>query len=1085
MRTFPGFLRRLLTFLLFVALFAGCSSKAKKGRHEESAKKYFDAGEYEKAKLEYINVLKLEPGNPAALGRMGLIWSLQGAPLRAIPYLQEYCRLSPGDISLRGHLLASWMAISNLKEAREEAMATLKLNPDNADALTTLAEIARSPEEIAGAREQIAKFPDQRSAAVHLASAFLSLWAKDRAGADIALTRSLAADPGSPKALLLSATLLLKDNDISGAEAKFKTAALAAPVRSFQRIRYAEYKSQQKTPEAQKEAVAFISKMLEEAPDYLPALTLSAQLALTEKRTEEGMAALEKVFAMDRENLPARLLQARGWLARGQTQKAAEELERMLSVYPGHLMVKFQLAQAYVQGGAPAKAGPHLKEIVKNSPGFVDAVLLLAELNLRSGEPEAAVTPVTQMLKQYPAHPLASYLLVEIYEALRRPEDALTVLADLIKASPKDPRPRFREAEVLRTAGRINDSRTVFEALLKMSPDSFAITVQLVELDMLEKKSESALKRIDEFIGRKPEVGGAYFVKGKVHASLKAWNEAERALLKSIELDEKNADAYRLLASVYAESGRLPEAVTRLETLLAKDPRDIRGLKQAAVIYEKQGQYEKAAASNDQLLAILPEPEPMILNNQAYLLIEHLGQPDKALELARRARALRPGTQVEAGAATKNEAAAIADTLGWILFRRREYKDALALIRETANVLKDNPEVQFHLGMTSYMMGDLVQARAAFKKVKDADFPGKEEALAKLALIGESDVAVSALPAAELEALLKKNPGDVFVQARLGEALEKEKNHAAAADAYEKALALNPNLIPVALRLARLYAGPLEKLDKALEVAKKARLLAPAHDPAVAGVLGEIEYKSGNFAAAYELLKESSRESKADAEILKSLGWAAYNTGNVAEARDAMEELLKLTAGTPEEQGIKSFLALTAADAGKGAPSLVTAADELLKKDPGNVPALMVKAAAEPRPEAAARYEDILKRLPDFAPAKKRLAALYIEDPAQWAKGYKLASSARETLPGDHVLIQTQAILSYHLKDYSNAIQLLQESGRTRPLDAKGLFYIGMARFELGDKAGSTEALTSALAAGLPEAMDTEARRVLAKAQGK
>jgi tetratricopeptide (TPR) repeat protein len=78
----------------------------------------------------------------------------------------------------------------------------------------------------------------------------------------------------------------------------------------------------------------------------------------------------------------------------------------------------------------------------------------------------------------------------------------------------------------------------------------------------------------------------------------------------------------------------------------------------------------------------------------------------------------------------------------------------------------------------------------------------------------------------------------------------------------------------------------------------------------------------------------------------------------------------------------KKFLALTALDEN---PKALTAAEgevqKELKSNPEYVPALMAQAALlAQRGEAKAAtetYSNILRRLPDFAPAQKRLAALY------------------------------------------------------------------------------------------------------------
>src|SRR5947207_12816552 len=66
---------------------AGCSAGAKKERILERADGYFKAGEYDKAKIEYLNLLRLDNQNITALQQLGLIWFEEGAPIRAIQYL--------------------------------------------------------------------------------------------------------------------------------------------------------------------------------------------------------------------------------------------------------------------------------------------------------------------------------------------------------------------------------------------------------------------------------------------------------------------------------------------------------------------------------------------------------------------------------------------------------------------------------------------------------------------------------------------------------------------------------------------------------------------------------------------------------------------------------------------------------------------------------------------------------------------------------------------------------------------------------------------------------------------------------------
>ena len=123
--------------------------------------------------------------------------------------------------------------------------------------------------------------------------------------------------------------------------------------------------------------------------------------------------------------------------------------------------------------------------------------------------------------------------------------------------------------------------------------------------------------------------------------------------------------------------------------------------------------FPKARDAYEKLLSINPNFVPA-LNNLAYLYTERLNDLDKAYELARKARDLQ------------GEDAAIGDTFGWVLYKRGDYQQALTILQESAEKAADNPEIQFHLGMTAYMMGQTDLAKVALKKAAERSqrFPG-------------------------------------------------------------------------------------------------------------------------------------------------------------------------------------------------------------------------------------------------------------------------------------------------------------------------------------------------------------------------
>src|SRR5207302_5526048 len=141
-----------------------CSRAAKEARLDQRADQYFKSGEYDKAKVEYMNVVRLDNQNVTSFQQLGFIWFEQGVPLRAIPFLLRVRELAPQNLAARTKLALGFMAIGEFADARKEAVSILKQDPGNSEATVILADASQSKEEIADAAEQVEKFPPKDAA---------------------------------------------------------------------------------------------------------------------------------------------------------------------------------------------------------------------------------------------------------------------------------------------------------------------------------------------------------------------------------------------------------------------------------------------------------------------------------------------------------------------------------------------------------------------------------------------------------------------------------------------------------------------------------------------------------------------------------------------------------------------------------------------------------------------------------------------------------------------------------------------------------------------------------------------------------
>jgi tetratricopeptide (TPR) repeat protein len=1064
---------RIVTISLAILLVTGCSKEGKKARLLGEADAYFKAGNYDKAKVAYLNVIQRDPQNALAFERIGAMWQDDAAPLRAAAFLKRASELDPKNIENRIRLARSYLAMGRSADAKAEVIKVLEQVPDNGDALVVLSEAAQNKQDIEAAKEQLDKFPRKDGVSFHLASANLFFKTGNPIGAANALQQALTLEPKSATAHMMMGDLYLFRKDQKQAGEEFKKAAELAPVRSIERLKYAAFASSTGNVE---ETKRIATEMTKQAPDYLPGWILLAELASKDKKYDEALSLLENVFGRDPQNIDGRRLQGDVYLVKGDTKTAVAVLERLDQTYPGVPIIKYQLARAYFKNKNTNQAKVALDQVVSLNPNYDDAVLLLAGINLNTGHADMVIEPMTRLLRKRPDLRSAAFFLATAYGSLERFDDATAVLEEQAKLTPNDPQPQKALGMTYRRAKRYKEARDAFEKAAQLAPDDLAMLNQLVELDLLDKHFDAARQRVRRQFQKNPDAPVAHFLDGKILSAEGKWDSAETEAKKAIQLDPNFSSAYSLLIQAYLATNKLPQAVSQLQALLSKNPNDKSALMTLGLLYEQMKDYPKERDAYEKLLAINPDFVPA-LNNLAYLYTERLDDLNKAYDLARKAHDLEP------------QDASAADTLGWVLYKRGDYQQALTILQESAEKAPDNPEIQFHLGMTAYMMGQTDLAKVALKKAASAtkDFPGKDESKRRLALLESGAGPSSELSIAQLEAMTKEHPNDLISQMRLGEAYQKQGAADKAAAAFEQAVKVNPRLASAVIKLAELYAGPLHNGQKALTYAKKARELAPA-DPQVAGILGKVAYDSGNFTWSYSVLQEAVRQRANDPAILHDLAWAAYSLGKVNEARDAMQKVLNNNPDSARAADAKKFLALTALD--ENPKELVAAETDVqkeLKADPDYVPALMAQAALDGQhgeiKRATETYSGILSRWPDFAPAQKHLAALDAQDPSNVIAAYDLATKARKTLSDDPELAELLGRLSYEKKEYPRAIQLLQESARKKALDADSLFYLGMSQLQARQKAEAQGVLNQALVAGLQEPRASEAKRALANLQ--
>jgi tetratricopeptide (TPR) repeat protein len=197
--------------------------------------------------------------------------------------------------------------------------------------------------------------------------------------------------------------------------------------------------------------------------------------------------------------------------------------------------------------------------------------------------------------------------------------------------------------------------------------------------------------------------------------------EAEKAVAAATD---ENRLMFRLLRLwVLSREGRTEQALREgqamlKETIRAADIRDIR-----IRLYELYTDAGDISRAEDVLQAMLrADPgDALVNNNLGYLWAEQGKNLDEAERLIRKAMALVREQNRSVGFAEEQETgenAAYVDSLGWVLFRRGQLKEAQHWLEHAATLPggEDDPTVWEHLGELYLRLGEAQRARTALQK---------------------------------------------------------------------------------------------------------------------------------------------------------------------------------------------------------------------------------------------------------------------------------------------------------------------------------------------------------------------------------
>lgn len=765
----------------------------------------------------------------------------------ALRILDQARSLDPGSLSVRLAQITVLIRAGELVRAGEIADEALKSSPQDPIAWNAKGSILHLKGDLSGALSAYGKAADldkkYLDPRVTRAGLFIDLGRFDEAAREV--NEILGQEPREPRGNYLKSVIAANRGDTK----------------------------------AMKDALAKVVELLD--PVDPSVLALNRQMlflaCLAHYELGNGEKAQEKLSTYLKhypgEPGPTKLL-ASVLLDRGDRARALSLLEPLLDSTPNDPRVLSLLATGYMQDKNFRRASELLDQALRSSGGAGDIRTSLGLSLIGSGKAEMGLEQLQQAFAKDPKQIRAGIALTLLYLRTGQAKRALAVIDTVVKNDPAN----LAALNLLGTAevaaGDRSGGRKTFEQVLARDSGDLRAILNLARLDTLEKQYDAARRRLSELVKN----------------------------------DIKNVDAMIELAAVEERSGHAKDAIRWLEKARAEPAGILRAGLALGDLHMRAGSFDLAQNVAKESLARIPENLPLLalLTHAQLAKGDRKGAQETLKDMTRFAN-YDPMAQYEIArlqVAAGNDSGA-AYSLEKALSSRADLLPALVLFAEIDIRRRDFAKAEQRIkalaaqhsasGLPLRLQGDLAMARGQFAAaINNYSNALKKQNNAEIALrlfgahLASGELAKGV---AGLEKWNKEHPGDLLVLRTIGDGYLRLGRLSEARGAYSMLLKARPddpyvlnNLAQIAFKL---------KDPGAIEIAERAYGLRST-DPLVIDTLGWILVSQGQIERGVGLLRDARLRSPGNPEIRYHLAVGLQKNNRSAEAREELNEALKL-----------------------------------------------------------------------------------------------------------------------------------------------------------------------------------------------
>jgi tetratricopeptide (TPR) repeat protein len=459
------------------------------------------------------------------------------------------------------------------------------------------------------------------------------------------------------------------------------------------------------------EALGSLERFLKKQPVGREYYDQLAKILTALKREAEIIPRLEKYAAADPKNMPLQYALAERYRLTGQVAKA----QALFTALMAEQRDTHDFAEQFPKLLKERKSEELLQLLTRAFARFKRFDAVQAQIEMLVADPAYTDEVLDSGMKMLASNPPALDLL-EGCSVLRKicyDGKRYEKLAGLLRWSIKRlPNPFTLYQELIITdyqLGKYDDAELVWKEMIEKFPDerSAKLVALLGEVQAKAGKNDEAIATYREALRLDANDGE---VMGKLANLLIETGKADEAIATvrdAAKADPNNYNTGFVLGIVLSRAKRTDEAIAQLKNVIERFPENEDLFRRAhgmlSVIYSDINDFAKAEAELEVVLAKYPE-DATVNNDLGYLYADQGKNLDKAEAMIRKALAEEPDNY------------AFLDSLGWVLFKRGKFEEALVPLEKALADSLSDVTIPDHLGDVYFQLQETSKAKTVWEK---------------------------------------------------------------------------------------------------------------------------------------------------------------------------------------------------------------------------------------------------------------------------------------------------------------------------------------------------------------------------------